>query len=163
MGKGGKKRKKGGDLPEGSKLIATNRKARFNYHIDETMEVGMVLRGTEVKSLRDGKVTFKDAYARIRDDEVWLIGMHIAHYSHAGELMQHDPERDRKLLLKRREIKRLIGKIREKGYTMIPLRIYFRRGYAKLELALGKGKRQYDKRDTIRDRDAQRDIERATR
>lgn len=161
MAKGGKNKKKKADLPEGARRIATNRKARFNFDVDEKMEAGIVLKGTEVKSLRNGNVTFKDAYARIKDDEVFLYGLHIAPYTHAGELANHDPERVRKLLLHRREIDRLIGKIREKGYTMVPLAMYFRNGTAKVQLALAKGKRQYNKREDIRERDAQREMDRA--
>ena len=160
MAKGGKKKKKSSDVPEGAKVVATNRKARFDYFIDETLEAGLVLKGTEVKSLRAGGVQFKDCYARIKNHEAFLIGMHIPPYTHAGESMQHQTERERKLLLHKREIERLIAKIREKGFTLIPLAMYFKNGRAKVCIGLAKGKRQYDKRETIRNRDRRRDEER---
>jgi SsrA-binding protein len=160
MAKGGKK-KRSGDVPEGAQRIATNRRARFDYQIDETVEAGLVLVGTEVKSLREGKVQFKDSFARLQGDEVFLVGMHIPPYSHAGDLMNHNPDRTRKLLLHRHEIDRLMGKIREKGYTLIPMALYFKKGRAKVALGLARGKRQYDKRETKRAQAAQRDIDRA--
>src|SRR5512132_656693 len=119
------------------RVIATNRRARHDCDILETIEAGIVLRGTEVKSLRDSQVTFKDAYATIRHDELWLLGCHINPYSHGSDA-NHDPERDRKLLLHRRELTRLTGKIAERGLTLIPLRLYFKEGRVKLELGLGR-------------------------
>jgi SsrA-binding protein len=146
----------------GRKIIAVNKRARFDYHINETLEAGMVLQGTEVKSLRDGRVTLKDAYADIQNDEVFLVHAHINQYE-PGNRFNHDPERPRKLLLHKREIKRLIGKTQERGLTLIPTRIYFSRGKAKIELGLAKGKKHYDKREDLKRRTAQRDIERAMR
>ncbi|GAB4278311.1 MAG: SsrA-binding protein SmpB [Deferrisomatales bacterium] len=147
---------------EGVKVACTNKKARRDYHIEETLEAGLVLRGSEVKSLREGKANLTDAYASVRDGEVWLTGLHISPYSHA-RMEEQDPTRERKLLLHAQEIRRLIGKIQQKGYTLIPLRIYFRRGYAKVELGLGKGKKLYDKREDLKKADARREMERALR
>jgi SsrA-binding protein len=158
-----KKSQKSPPTPEGVKVVARNRKARFSYHIEETLEAGMVLLGTEVKSLREGKIQFKDAYARVKDHELFLVGLHIPPYSHAGELMNHAPERTRKLLVHRREIERLIGKLREKGLTMVPLQVYFKKGKAKVELGLGRGKRDYDKREDAKEREAKREMDRARR
>ena len=133
----------------GDRAIATNRRARHEYEILETVEAGLVLRGTEVKSLRDGLVNFKDSYASVRNGEGWLLGCHINPYSH-GTDANHDPERDRKLLLHKREIARLSGKISERGLTLVPLRLYFKDGRAKVELGLGKGRKQSDRRQDIR-------------
>jgi SsrA-binding protein len=144
------------------RTIATNRRARHEYHTLETIEAGLVLRGTEVKSLRAGGVSFKDSYATIRSGEGWLLGCHINPYSH-GTDANHDPERDRKLLLHRRELGRLTGKIAERGLTLIPLRMYFKRGRVKVELGLGRGKKLHDKRATIRERDTQREMDQAAR
>lgn len=144
----------------GRKVVATNRKARFNYEILDTFEAGMVLRGSEVKSLRAGQVQLKDAYASIREGEVWLENVHIAPYSFAEE-GGHDPERPRKLLLHRREIDRLFGRIREEGLTLVPLQVYFKDGRAKVELGLGRGKRTRDKRRDIVDRRQKREMDRA--
>jgi SsrA-binding protein len=144
------------------RVIATNRRARHDYDILETIEAGVVLRGTEVKSLRDSQVTFKDAYATIRHDELWLLGCHINPYSHGSDA-NHDPERDRKLLLHRREITRLTGKIAERGLTLIPLRLYFKQGRVKLELGLGRGRKLHDKRSAIRERDVKREMDKAAR
>jgi SsrA-binding protein len=142
------------------KIIAENRKARYDYFIDEELEAGLVLKGTEVKSLRIGKANLKDAYARVKNDEVFVYQMHIGPYPFAS-YDNHDPLRPRKLLLHRREIKRLYGKVNEKGFTLIPLKLYFKAGKAKMTLALARGKRKYDKRETIRRRDEKRDMERA--
>src|ERR671922_2024009 len=142
----------------GDRTIATNRRARHEYDILETVEAGLVLRGTEVKSLRAGGVTFKDSYATIRNGEGWLLGCHINPYSH-GTDANHDPERDRKLLLHRREIGRLTGKIAERGLTLVPLRLYFKDGRAKIELGLGRGKKLHDKRSTLRERSVQREMD----
>ena len=142
------------------KIIAENRKARFNYFIEDEFEAGLVLKGTEVKSLRLGRAHLKDAYARIENGEVFVYQMHIGPYPFAY-YGNHDPLRIRKLLLHKREIKRLYGKVNEKGFTLIPLKIYFKEGKAKMTLALAKGKRKYDKREAIRRRDEKRDMERA--
>ena len=141
------------------KIISENRKARHNFHIEDEFEVGMVLKGTEVKSLRQGRVNLKDSYARIKDGEVFVYQMHISPYPFA-HYDNHDPLRPRKLLLHKREIKRLYGKVNEKGQTLVPLRIYFKNGKVKLSLALATGKRKYDKREAIRRRDEQRQMER---
>ena len=135
------------------RVVATNRRARHEYEILETLEAGLVLRGTEVKSLRDGGVNFKDSYVTVRNGEPWLLGCHVSPYSH-GTDANHDPERDRKLLLHKREITRLVGKISEKGLTVVPLKLYFNdKGRAKVELALAKGKKLHDKRETEKKRD----------
>ncbi|HXH06091.1 MAG TPA: SsrA-binding protein SmpB [Vicinamibacterales bacterium] len=144
------------------KTVATNRRARHEYEILETIEAGLVLRGTEVKSLRDGQVNFKDSYATVRNDEAWLLGCHISPYSH-GTDANHDPERDRKLLLHRREIARLIGKVSERGLTLVPLRLYFKGGRAKIELGLARGKKLHDKRATLREREVRREMDQAVR
>ncbi len=140
--------------------VAENRKARHDYHLEEKFEAGLVLTGTEVKSLRRGHCNLRDGYAQVNDGEVWLYNVHISPYE-AGNRFNHEPMRPRKLLLHREEINRLIGRTREKGYTLVPLRVYFKGGYAKVELALARGKRQYDKRRAIAERDARREIDRA--
>ena len=142
--------------------VATNRQARFKYHLLENWETGIALQGSEVKSLREGNVTLKDSYAQVHEGEVWLHNCHIAPYEPAAK-DGHDPERPRKLLMHRKEIERLIGKTQEKGLTLIPTRIYFSGPRAKVELALAKGKDHHDKRDTIRERDQRRDMERELR
>jgi SsrA-binding protein len=142
------------------KIVAENRKARHSYFIEDTYEAGMVLLGTEVKSLRLGRVNLKDSYARIKKGEVFIHQMHIAPYPFAY-YDNHDPLRKRKLLLHKNEIKKLYGKVNEKGFSLIPLRVYFQNGKAKLTIALARGKRKYDKRETIRRRDQQRDLERS--
>jgi SsrA-binding protein len=147
---------------EGDRTVATNRRARHEYEILETSEAGLVLRGTEVKSLRAGQVTFKDSYATLRNGEAWLIGCHIAPYSH-GTDANHDPERDRKLLLHGREIARLTGKVAERGLTLVPLRLYFKKGRAKLEIGLARGKKLHDKRSALREREVRREMDRAAR
>ena len=144
----------------GKKIICVNKRARFDYAIDEVFEAGLVLHGTEVKSLRAGRATLKDAYAETRDGEMYLLHAHINQYEQANRF-NHEPERPRKLLLHKREIHRLKGKTQERGLTLIPTRMYFSRGKAKVELGLGKGKRQYDKRQDMKRRDAQREIARA--
>src|SRR6266850_16833 len=149
--------KEGGDRP-----IATNRRARYEYEILETVEAGLVLRGTEVKSLRAGLVNFKDSYASVRNGEGWLLGCHINPYSH-GTDANHDPERDRKLLLHKKEIDRLGGKVSEKGLTLVPLRLYFKDGRAKIELGLARGKKLHDKRATLREREVRREMDKAAR
>ena len=144
------------------KVISTNRKAFHDYSILETYEAGVVLKGTEVKSLREAQVNFKDCYATIDNNEAWLIGCYISPYHH-GTDANHDPERRRKLLLHKREISRLLGKIAERGLTLIPLRLYFKEGRVKVELGLARGKKLHDKRESIAERDHQRDLERALR
>jgi SsrA-binding protein len=142
------------------KTIVRNKKARFEYQILETIEAGIALLGTEVKSLREGRANLRDSYAVIRDGEVYLRGLHISPYSHTSDASL-DTRRDRKLLLNKREIKKLIGKVQEKGLTLVALKLYFNdRGVAKVELAIGRGKRSYDKRRDIAERDARRDAER---
>lgn len=142
------------------KDIATNRQARFRYELLDKWEAGLVLAGSEVKSLRDGKTDLKDSYVTVRAGEIWLIGAHIAPYGPAAG-QNHDPDRDRKLLLHRYEIERLIGKTRESGLTLVPTRLYFKNGRAKVEIALAKGKTLHDKRETIKRREAKREIDRA--
>ena len=141
------------------KIIAVNRKARFNYFIEDEYEAGLVLKGTEVKSLRLGKANLKDAYARVQNGEVFVHQMHIAPYPFAY-YENHDPVRVRKLLLHKREIKKLYAKVNEKGHSLIPLKLYFKDGKAKVTIALAKGKRKYDKREAIKRRDEQRDLDR---
>jgi SsrA-binding protein len=142
------------------KLITDNRRARHDYHLLERLEAGVVLTGTEVKSLRSGRATLGQAYADVRDGEAWLHGAEIATYDQ-GNRMNHEPTRSRKLLLHRREIDRLYGQVREKGLTIVPTRMYFKDGRVKIELALARGKDVRDKRQTVVDRDAKRQIERA--
>ncbi len=142
------------------KVISVNRRARHDYFIEDTMETGIVLQGTEVKSLRQGKVNMGDSFARVENGEVFLHGMHISPYEQ-GNRFNHDPLRPRKLLLHKREIRRLIGKTREDGYTLIPTRLYFSKGKCKVELALAKGKKLYDKRETTARREATRRAQQA--
>ena len=143
------------------KVVATNRKAFHDYHIEEKLEAGIVLKGTEVKSLREGQVNLRDSYASVDRGELVLHHCHISPYSH-GNIMNHDPVRPRKLLLHRKEINKLLGKSQQKGLTLVPLRIYFSpRGLAKVELALAKGKKQYDRREAIKAREVGREVERA--
>ena len=143
------------------KVVATNRKAYHDYFIEEKFEAGIVLKGTEVKSLRDRRVNLQDSYADVKEGEVFLHHCHISPYSH-GNMMNHDPIRTRKLLLHRKEINKLLGKTQQKGLTLIPLRIYFsERGQVKVELGLAKGKKQHDRRESIKAREAGREVERA--
>ncbi|HZK49256.1 MAG TPA: SsrA-binding protein SmpB [Thermoleophilia bacterium] len=146
----------------GYKLIAQNKKAFHDYHIEETFEAGIVLTGTEVKSLRVGKANLRDSYASVKENELWLIGVHISPYEQ-GNVFNHDPLRNRKLLVHRHELKRLVGKIQRAGYTLVPTKMYFKDGRAKVEVALAKGKATYDKRQDLAKKDAQRDIERGFR
>ncbi len=139
--------------------VTTNRKAYHDYTIVDTYEAGMMLLGTEVKSLRAGKTNLKESYAIVKNNEVFLLGCHISPYSH-GNTQNHDPLRTRKLLLNRKEIDKLWGNISQKGLTLVPLKIYFKNGKAKIELGLAKGKRQYEKRASTKDREAKREIER---
>lgn len=143
-----------------TKLIVSNRKARHEYEVLDTWEVGIVLQGTEVKSLRNGKANLQDAYARFDRGELWLYNLHISPYDQ-GNRFNHDPLRPRKLLLHRRELRKLIGQVEQKGLTLVPLDLHFRRGVAKVTLALVRGKKLHDKRDDLRRRDAEREIERS--
>jgi SsrA-binding protein len=147
---------------EGIKIVAQNRKARHDYFIEDSYEAGMVLKGTEVKSLREGKVNLKDGYARIKDGELFLMDVHISPYAF-GNRLNHDPLRPRKLLMHEGEIHRLTGKVREKGFSLIPLSIYFSHGRAKVSLALAKGKKLYDKRETLKRRAMEKEVERSRR
>lgn len=144
----------------GKKIIARNRKARFEYDLIETFEAGLELKGTEIKSIRAGQVSLSEAYVRTNGRQAWLVGAHIAPYDQAS-IFNHEPERDRRLLLHKREIKALWDAVRLKGMTIIPTMLYLRDGRAKLEIALAKGKRQYDKRQAIKKRDMDRDVDRA--
>jgi len=155
MAKGRKRKAAAGD-------VATNRQASFRYNLMERYECGIVLQGTEVKALREGKAQLKDSYASVRDGEVWLIGAYIPPYGPAAR-ENHEPERPRKLLMHRAEIDRLTGKTRERGLTLVPTRMYFSEGRAKIEIALARGKDVHDKRDTIRNRDVAREVQRELR
>jgi SsrA-binding protein len=145
---------------EGQKTVATNRRARFDYEILERMEAGIVLTGSEVKSLRAGRASLTESFARVRDGEVWLENLHIPPYEQ-GEKRGYDPKRMRKLLLKRAQIERLIGKTAERGLSLVPIRLYFSHGLAKVEIGLGKGKRQFEKRQAIAEREMRREAERS--
>jgi SsrA-binding protein len=145
---------------DGRQIVVRNRKARHEYHILETWEVGLVLQGTEVKSLRAGKANLQDAFAGFDRGELWLQNLHISPYDH-GNRFNHDPLRPRKLLLNRRELRKIVGQVEQKGLTLVPLDIYFRRGVAKATLALVRGKKLHDKRDDLRRRADERDMERA--
>ena len=147
---------------QGRKLVAQNRKARHDYHIDDVFEAGLVLTGTEVKSLRLGRASLVDGYAHIRDGEAWLAGVHIPEYTE-GTWTNHEPRRERKLLLHRAEILRLIGKTKESGATLVPIALYFKDGKAKVEIAVARGKKSYDKRHALAERDAKREADRAVR
>ena len=141
------------------KVICKNRKARFNFEIEDTLEAGIALVGSEVKSLRQGKANLSDSYAKIRGDELFLVDAHISAYDQAGS-RNHDPLRERKLLLHKREIRKLVGKIAERGFSLIPLKLYFKNAKVKVELALAKGKRAFDKREAIKKKDQRRELER---
>jgi SsrA-binding protein len=147
---------------ENDSVVVSNRKAFHDYFIEETLEAGIVLSGTEVKSLREGRINLKDSFARVENGEVLLYNCHISPYSH-GNISNHDPTRKRKLLLQRREIERLLGKAQQRGYTLVPLKVYFKRGWAKVELGLARGKKLYDKRETESKKSAQREIEKGIR
>ncbi|AAZ56509.1 SsrA-binding protein SmpB [Thermobifida fusca] len=155
-------RKKKQDKGQGPKTIAQNRRARHDYHIEDTYEAGLVLTGTEVKSLRAGRASLVDGFAQIKNGEVWLHNVHIPEYT-MGTWTNHAPRRPRKLLLHREEIAKLDAKTREAGRTLVPLSLYFRNGRAKVEIALARGKREYDKRHDIAEREAKREMERALR
>jgi SsrA-binding protein len=147
-------------MPGGTRLITENRRARHDYQLLERIEAGLVLTGTEVKSLRQGHATLQRAFAELRDGEVWLVGAHIPEYAQ-GNMANHDPDRDRKLLLRRREIDSLLGKVQQRGLTLVPTKLYFKDGRVKIEIALARGKEARDKRRDIAERDARRQIDRA--
>lgn len=150
-----------GEKSEGIKIISDNRQARYLYEILETYEAGIALAGTEVKSIREGRVNLRDGYGLIRNGEAWLLNAHIAPYRDSAEYFNHDPRRTRKLLLKRKEINKLIGQLEQKGLALVPLKMYFKRGWVKVSLGVGKGKKLHDKRETLKKRQDQRDMERA--
>ncbi|HZU12653.1 MAG TPA: SsrA-binding protein SmpB [Chloroflexota bacterium] len=147
---------------DGVKVMATNRRAFHDYFIDEKLEAGLVLTGTEIKSIREGRVNLREGYARIGNGEAWLSNVHIAPYEQ-GNRYNHEPLRERKLLLHRSEINRLVGQLRQRGYTLVPLQLYLSHGVAKVELGLARGKKQFDKRHAIAEREARREIERGIR
>ena len=149
-------------MPEHGKVITVNRQAYHDYFVDETVEVGIALKGTEIKSIRAGRVNLRGAYAQIHSAEVWLEGMHIAEYEQ-GSYLNHDPLRQRKLLLHRREINRLIGRVQARGQTLVPLKLYFKGNRVKVELGLCRGKKLYDKREAIKERESQRELARVTK
>lgn len=149
-------------MAEERKIIAVNKKARFNYFIEESLECGVVLQGTEVKSVKAGNVSFPDAFAEIKGGEVWMYGFHISEYAYSS-VFNHDPDRPKKLLLHRDEIKRLIRKTEEKGYTLIPIEFYLKKGRVKITLGICKGKKLFDKRADIKQRDVDRDMQREFR
>ncbi|WP_062199649.1 SsrA-binding protein SmpB [Massilibacterium senegalense] len=150
-------------MPKGTgKVVAQNRKANHDYFIEETFEAGMVLQGTEIKSIRAGRVNIKDSFARVQNGEVFVHNMHISPYEQ-GNRYNHDPLRTRKLLLHKKQIDQLIGFTKEQGYTLVPLKIYLKNGYAKLLLGVGRGKKKYDKREDLKKKAAKREIERAFR
>ncbi len=146
-----------GVIPEGVKVVAVNRRAHYDYSVEETFECGIELKGTEVKSVKDGRITFPDAFAEVRDGEVWLRNFHISEYVFSS-IFNHDPDRQKKLLLHSQEIKRIDRRVREKGYTLIPLSVYLKKGLVKVELGLCKGKKLFDKRAAIKARDMDRDL-----
>lgn len=146
-------------MVEGKKIIAENRKARFDYFIEETYECGIALEGTEVKSVKNGNISFPDSFAEIKDGEVWVKNFHISEYAYSS-IFNHNPDRPKKLLLHKEEIKRLNRKVEEKGYTLIPIEFYLKNGRVKVALGVCKGKKQYDKRATIKDRDLNRELQR---
>ena len=145
---------------DNEKVVATNRKARHDYFLLETLEAGIALQGSEIKSIRAGQISLKEAYVRIDGEQAWLVNAHVAPYDPASR-ENHDPLRDKKLLLHKKEIKKLWDEVRQKGTTIIPLRVYLSRGRAKIEIAVAKGKRKYDKRQDLKKKDAQREIDRA--
>ncbi|MEA5618935.1 SsrA-binding protein SmpB [Cronbergia sp. UHCC 0137] len=149
------------DKNDSYKVITDNRQARYLYEILETYEVGIQLTGTEVKSIRAGKVNLQDGYALLRDGEAWLINVHISPYNASGQYFNHEPRRTRKLLMHRQELRKLIGKVEQQGLTLIPLKMYLKRGWVKVSIALGKGKKLHDKRESLKRRQDQRDIQRA--
>jgi SsrA-binding protein len=148
---------------EGIKIVADNRQARFRYEILETYEAGVELKGTEVKSIREGKANLRDGYALIRNGEAWLLNVHISPYEHSSDFFNHDPRRTRRLLLHKKEIRKLIGKVEQEGLTLVPLKMYFKRGFVKITIALGKGKKLHDKRESIKEREDKREMARASK
>lgn len=146
-------------IPDGVKVVSLNRRARFDYSVEESFECGIELKGTEVKSIKDGRLSFPDAFAEVRSGEVWLRNFRISEYSFSS-IFNHDPDRQKKLLLHAQEIKRIDRKVREKGYTLIPLSVYLKHGLVKIELGLCKGKKMFDKRADIKERDVERDLRR---
>lgn len=155
--------KKKQEPSDGYKVMADNRQARFQYEILETYEAGIALTGTEVKSIREGKVNLRDGFANVRDAEVWLHNVHISPHSMTNPAYNHEPRRQRRLLLHKAEIRKLIGKVEEKGLTLVPLKLYFKKGYVKVSIALGRGKKLHDKRDALKKKQAKREIDRATK
>jgi SsrA-binding protein len=149
------------DRDESFKIVSDNRQARFLYEILETYEAGIELKGTEVKSIREGKANLRDGYALIRNGEAWLINVHISPYSTASQYFNHDPRRTRKLLLHKQEIRKLLGKVEQKGLTLVPLKMYLKKGRVKLSIGLGRGKKLHDKREDLKQRQDKRDMERA--
>jgi SsrA-binding protein len=150
-------------MPKGEgKVVAQNKKARHDYHVEETFEAGIVLQGTEIKSIRAGRANLKDSFARVQNGELFLHNMHVSTYEQ-GNRYNHDPLRTRKLLLHRKEINKLLGATKEQGYSIVPLKMYLKNGFAKLLIGLAKGKKHYDKRDDLKKKDANREIERAFR
>ena len=149
------------DSSKGYKVVADNRQARFQYEILETYEAGIELLGTEVKSIREGRVNLRDGFAQVRNAEVWLQNVHISPSKNTSQFFNHDPRRTRKLLLHRDEIRKLIGKIEQKGLTLVPLKMYLKRGWVKVTLALGRGKKLHDKRESLKQKQAKREVERA--
>ena len=148
---------------EGIKIVADNRQARFRYEILETYEAGVELKGTEVKSIREGKANLRDGYALVRNGEAWLLNVHISPYEHSSDFFNHDPRRTRRLLLHKKEIRKLIGKVEQEGLTLVPLKMYFNRGFVKITIALGKGKKLHDKRESIKEREDKREMARASK
>jgi SsrA-binding protein len=146
-------------IPEGVKVVALNRRAHYDYSVEETFECGLELKGTEVKSVKEGRITFPDAFGEVRNGEVWLRNFHIAVYA-CSSIFNHDPDRPKKLLLHAQEIKRIDRRVREKGYTLIPLSFYLKHGLIKVELGLCKGKKLFDKQESIKERDIDRDLRR---
>ena len=151
------------DRKNGSAPVAENRKARHDYFIEETIEAGIALSGSEIKSVRAGRVNLRESYVRIERGEAWLVNAHVSTWTHSSAFFNHEPTRPRKLLLHRNEIEHLRGKVEQKGLTLVPLKLYFVKGRAKLEVAVAKGKKLYDKREALAERDSQREIERAMR
>ncbi|MBD1870080.1 SsrA-binding protein SmpB [Leptolyngbya sp. FACHB-671] len=151
------------DSSDGYKIVSDNRQARFLYEILETYEAGIELRGTEVKSIRQGKINLRDGYALIRNGEAWLYNVHISPHESASQIFNHDPRRTRKLLLHRQEIRKLIGQVEQKGLTLVPLKVYLKRGWLKVTIALGRGKKLHDKREDLKRKQEKREIDRAVK
>jgi SsrA-binding protein len=149
------------DKNEGIKIVSDNRQARFLYEILETYEAGIELKGTEVKSIRTGRANLRDGYALIRNGEAWLLNVHVSHHSTASQYFNHDPRRTRKLLLHKQEIRKLIGKVEQKGLTLVPLKMYLKNGLVKVSIGLAKGKQLHDKREDLKQRQDKREMERA--